>query len=54
MIHVGTINVHEWSNQLDKSTINDLILLLKQSNLDVVGIQETDEKNNLICSITTK
>lgn len=44
MIHVGTINVHEWSNQLDKSTINDLILLLKQSNLDVVGIQETDER----------
>ena len=44
MLHIGTLNVHEWSNELNQYSLIDLTLILKQSRLDVIGLQETDEK----------
>ena len=44
MLHIGTLNIHKWSNRLDQCTLVDLTLILKQSKLDVIGLQETDEK----------
>ena len=44
MLHIGTLNVHEWFNELNQYSFDRLTTILKQSDLDVVGLQETDEK----------
>jgi endonuclease/exonuclease/phosphatase family metal-dependent hydrolase len=41
MIHIGTINVHEWFNQENKFSFDTLIEIINDVDLDIIGLQET-------------
>ena len=45
IIKVGTLNVHEWSNRTNEYTEDKIIELLNSYNLDIIGIQETNNKS---------
>ena len=45
IIKIGTLNVHEWSNRSNECTEDEIIKLLSSYDLDIIGIQETNEKH---------
>ena len=44
MLRIGSLNIHEWRNRSGKCTVDEITTLLIQSNLDIIGLQETSEK----------
>ena len=44
IITVGTLNVHDWSNRNNEPTEDEIVKLLSSYDLDIIGIQETNEK----------
>jgi len=45
MVIIASLNVHEWSNSSGDCTIDEIIELIINSNIDIIGIQETNKQS---------
>ncbi len=43
MIRIGTFNVHEWTDNSHKYSLDAIVKLIISSDLDIIGLQETSE-----------
>ena len=44
MYKIGTLNVHQWSDSNYQYNSDKILQLLKNNDIDIIGLQETDEK----------
>jgi len=42
MFKIGTLNVHQWSDSNFQYNSDKILQLLKNNDIDIIGLQETD------------